>query len=111
MRFPLAPIALLGVTLAALPAGPLHAQDAAPALTGEALDGMAPRFIGPAVMSGRIVDLAVVGSGPVFYVASSTGGIWKTVDGGVTYADVFGDQGTHSVGDVAVHPRDTAVVW
>ncbi|MBT8337548.1 MAG: hypothetical protein KJO11_13155, partial [Gemmatimonadetes bacterium] len=111
MRFPLAPIALLGVTLAALPAGPLHAQDAAPALTGEALDGMAPRFIGPAVMSGRIVDLAVVGSGPVFYVASSTGGIWKTIDGGVTYADVFGDQGTHSVGDVAVHPRDTAVVW
>lgn len=76
-----------------------------------ALDGLSPRFIGPAVMSGRIVDLAVVGSGTVLYAASSTGGIWKTVDGGVTWDDQFGEAGTHSVGDVAVHPRDTAVVW
>jgi photosystem II stability/assembly factor-like uncharacterized protein len=63
-------------------------------------------------MSGRIVDLAVVEDSPsVFYAASSTGGVWKTVDGGVTWLDVFREEGTHSVGDVAVHPRDTAVVW
>ncbi|WP_405284249.1 hypothetical protein V3331_01480 [Gaopeijia maritima] len=88
-------------------APPAHAQSPSTA----ALDGLAPRFIGPAVMSGRIVDLAVVGSGTVLYAASSTGGVWKTVDGGVTWSDVFRDEGTHSVGDVAVHPRDTAVVW
>ena len=76
------------------------------------LDGIAPRTIGPAVMSGRFVDMAFIESNPsIFYAASSTGGIWKTVDGGVTWTDVFGDQATHSIGDVEVHQRDTAVVW
>jgi photosystem II stability/assembly factor-like uncharacterized protein len=63
-------------------------------------------------MSGRIVDLAVVESDPdVFYIASSTGGVWKTEDRGITVDPVFESQGTHSVGDVVVHPRDTSVVW
>ncbi len=40
------------------------------------------REIGPAVMSGRIVDLAVVEMDPVvFYLATSTGGLWKTLVG------------------------------
>ncbi|HSG49094.1 MAG TPA: hypothetical protein VLA43_14840, partial [Longimicrobiales bacterium] len=76
------------------------------------LQGVALRTIGPATMSGRIVDLAVVESDvSVFYVASSTGGVWKTVNGGVTFEPVFQDEGTHSVGDIVVHQRDTAVVW
>lgn len=76
------------------------------------LDGLSPRFIGPATMSGRIVDLAVIEDTPsIFYAASSTGGVWKTVDGGITWDDVFRDEGTHSVGDIAVHQRDTSVVW
>ena len=78
----------------------------------EHLQGLQPRTIGPATMSGRIVDLAVVESDVrVFYVASSTGGVWKTVNGGVTFEPVFQDEETHSVGDVVVHQRDTAVVW
>ncbi len=81
-------------------------------LTSAQLDGLAPRFIGPATMSGRIVDLAVIeGSPSIFYVASSTGGVWKTIDGGITWIDVFRDEGTHSVGDIAVHQRDTSIVW
>ena len=86
---------------------PAHAQ-----LTTESLAGLTPRNIGPATMSGRVVDLAVVEMDTrVFYVASATGGVWKTTDNGIRFAPVFRDEAVHSVGDVAVHQTDTAVVW
>ena len=89
--------------------GPLPATGQAP---GGTFEGISARSIGPATMSGRIVDLAVVESDVhVFYVASATGGVWKTTNGGVTFEPVFQDEATHSVGDVVVHQRDTSVVW
>ncbi|MFO7768484.1 MAG: hypothetical protein R6W82_05970 [bacterium] len=70
------------------------------------------RTIGPANMSGRIVDLAVVESDTyTFYVASATGGLWKTTDNGITYEPVFEREGTHSIGDVAVYQADPRFVW
>jgi len=76
------------------------------------LAGLRAREIGPAVMSGRIVDLAVVEADPnVFYVASSTGGLWKTTNNAVTFTALFDDQTVHSIGDVAVHQVDTSLVW
>ena len=74
--------------------------------------GVPLRTIGPASMSGRITDLAVNESNPFeFYVASATGGVWKTTDNGVTWAPVFEREGTHSVGAIAVDQRDPSVVW
>ena len=85
----------------------LHAQ-----VTTQQLDALRPRNIGPAVMSGRIVDLAVVEADPLkFYVASATGGVFKTADNGITLLPVFESEGTHSVGAIAVHQVDTSVVW
>jgi photosystem II stability/assembly factor-like uncharacterized protein len=76
------------------------------------LDGLQPRSIGPANMSGRLVDIAVVEADTkVFYIASATGGVWKTTDNGIRFEPVFEREATHSVGDVAVHQRDTSVVW
>jgi photosystem II stability/assembly factor-like uncharacterized protein len=70
------------------------------------------RTIGPTTMSGRIVDLEVLDVNPdVFYVASSTGGLWKTTTRGVTFRSMTDDLPTHSIGDVAVHQVDTARVW
>jgi photosystem II stability/assembly factor-like uncharacterized protein len=70
------------------------------------------REIGPANMSGRVVDMAVVESNPyVWYVASATGGVWKTINNGVTWQPVFHREATHSVGALAVHQRDTNIVW
>ncbi|MYA33525.1 MAG: hypothetical protein F4037_02525 [Gemmatimonadales bacterium] len=96
----LAAILTTGVT-------PAHAQ----VTTGQ-LDALRPRNIGPAVMSGRIVDLAVAESDPIkFYVASATGGVYKTGDNGITLVPVFENEGTHSVGAIALHQRDTSIVW
>lgn len=63
-------------------------------------------------VSGRVIDLAVVNMDPrVFYVASATGGVWKTTDNRVRFTPVFQNEATHSVGDVVVHRRDTSIVW
>ena len=93
---------------APLVAAPLAAQTPAAALT----EGLRVRNIGPAAMSGRIVDLAVMESAPhVFYAASSTGGLYKTTNNGTSFTALFGDAGTHSIGAIALHQRDTSVVW
>lgn len=90
---------------------------AAPALQERGLEtvdlaALQLRSIGPATMSGRIVDVAVVESDPyVFYVASATGGVWKTVNNGVTFTPVFEREATHSVGAVAVDQGNPDVVW
>lgn len=76
------------------------------------LDALTPRTIGPAIMSGRIVDIAVVEEDPyIFYAAAATGGVWKTMNNGVTFTPVFEKEATHSVGDVAVHQVETDIVW
>ncbi|MBS3817890.1 hypothetical protein KGY73_00060 [bacterium] len=76
------------------------------------IENLEMRTIGPAVMSGRIVDLAVVEKDPyIFYVASATGGLWKTTNNGVTFEPVFQNQGTHSIGDVVVHQDETNIIW
>ncbi|MDH5642617.1 MAG: hypothetical protein OEY63_00325 [Gemmatimonadota bacterium] len=84
----------------------------AQSLTEETVAGLYFRDIGPVTMSGRVVDLAVVESDPAkFYVASATGGVWKTTDNGIRFTAIFADEATHSVGAIAVHQVDTNVVW
>src|SRR5205085_2920487 len=47
----------------------------------QALMVLKPRCIGPANMSGRVVDVAVYEKEPrIMYVASASGGLWKTVN-------------------------------
>src|SRR6476619_6136911 len=78
------------------------------------------RGIGPAVTSGRIVDFAVpegpterLGGrlGELFYVASASGGVWKTTNGGTTWEPIFDHQSTISVGDIAVAPSNPDLIW
>ena len=76
------------------------------------LDRLDFRAIGPATPSGRIDDFAVLESDPAtFYVATATAGIYKTVNGGTTFTPVFDNEGTGSVGDVAIAPTDPNLVW
>ena len=78
----------------------------------EDLAGLRLRNIGPATMSGRIVDVAVLESDPyIFYAASATGGVWKTTNNGVTFTPVFEREATHSVGAIAVDQSNPDIVW
>jgi len=70
------------------------------------------RSIGPANMGGRIADVEGVPGDPnVVYVASASGGLWKTTNGGVTWKPIFERQGTLSIGDIALAPGNPDVVW
>jgi photosystem II stability/assembly factor-like uncharacterized protein len=70
------------------------------------------REIGPATPSGRIDDFAVLESNPaVFYVATATGGLWKTTNSGTTFETVFDNEMTSSIGDVVIAPNDANLVW
>lgn len=76
------------------------------------LEGMRLRSIGPAVMGGRIDDLAVMESRPwIFYVGTASGGLWKTTNNGTTWRAIFDDQETSSIGDVTLAPSDPETVW
>jgi photosystem II stability/assembly factor-like uncharacterized protein len=95
--------------LATLCATPLAGQ--APGFTAADLGGLRLRSIGPASMSGRVVDMDVVESNPyTMYVAGATGGLWRTTDNGITWSSIF-DAPVHSIGDVAVFQPNPQVLW
>ena len=76
------------------------------------LAGLRFRSIGPASMSGRVIDMDVVESNPyVMYVGAATGGVWRTRDNGVTWEPVFDSAPVHSVGDVAVFQPNPDIIW
>lgn len=78
----------------------------------EAFSRLEYRSIGPAIMGGRIADVEGVPGDPnVVYVASASGGLWKTTNGGVTWKPIFERQGTFSIGDIALAPSNPDVVW
>src|SRR5437868_3621949 len=97
-------LVLLALGLAPSPAG---AGPDAPFL-----DALPARCLGPASMGGRVVDLAVVEGRPAtLYVATASGGLWKTTNHGTTWAPVFEREATVSLGAVAVAPSNPDVVW
>ena len=70
------------------------------------------RNIGPAVMGGRVDDVAVVESDPrIMYIGSAAGGLFKTVNGGQSWKSLFDDQPNSSIGDIAMSPSNPAIVY
>jgi len=70
------------------------------------------RSIGPALTSGRISDLAVnPDNHKEFYVAAAAGGVWKTLNGGVTFKPIFDKQGSYSIGCLAMDPNNHNIIW
>jgi photosystem II stability/assembly factor-like uncharacterized protein len=108
MRFPLPllVICLLASTIAAQNGGTAKSP------YEEAFSRLEYRSIGPAIMGGRVSDVeGVPGDANVVYVASASGGLWKTTNGGVTWKPIFERQGTLSLGDIALAPSNPDVVW
>ena len=74
--------------------------------------GLKFRNIGPAITSGRIADFAVnPKNSNEYYVATASGGVWKTVNAGTTYQPLFDSQGSYSIGVVTMDPNNPNVIW
>ena len=70
------------------------------------------RSVGPALTSGRISDLAINPDKPFeYYVAVSSGGVWKTSNWGLDYKPIFDNQSSYSIGCVTIDPNNTNIVW
>jgi photosystem II stability/assembly factor-like uncharacterized protein len=77
-----------------------------------AVEGLSLRAIGPAVMGGRISDIAVHPADPsTWYVAAGSGNLWKTTNRGITWQAVFDKQASYSIGCVTIDPQQPEVVW
>ena len=99
-------LSLCGV--AALAVTQLPAQTVSQA----AIDALRWRNIGPANMSGRITDVEGIPSpSKTFFVAAAAGGVWKTTNNGVTFRPVFDNYGVAAMGDIAIAPSDTNVLY
>ncbi|MDO8836105.1 MAG: hypothetical protein Q7V01_10940, partial [Vicinamibacterales bacterium] len=81
-------------------------------LTAEVLKGLELRSIGPSLVTGRIADVAIDPKNPsVWYVASAFGGLWKTVNRGVTFTPIFDEGPSFTLCCVVVDPKDSNVIW
>ena len=74
--------------------------------------GLELRGIGPALMSGRIADIAIhPDDQSTWYIAVGSGGVWKTTNAGTTWNPIFDDQGSYSTGCVTIDPSNPEIVW
>ena len=74
--------------------------------------GLKLRNIGPALMSGRIGDIAIHPQDDnLWYVAVGSGGVWKTTNAGTTWMPIFDEQKVYSIGCVTIDPANPHIVW
>ena len=75
-------------------------------------NGLKFRNIGPALVSGRIVDLAVNPKNiSEYYIATGNSGIWKTNNNGNTFIPLFDNEASFSMGCVTIDPTNSNIVW
>ncbi|HEX8181355.1 MAG TPA: hypothetical protein VF525_17565, partial [Pyrinomonadaceae bacterium] len=74
--------------------------------------GLRLRSIGPAFTSGRVIGFAVdPKEHSRYYVASASGGVWKTENGGTTFRPIFDGEGSYSIGYITLDPKNPLTVW
>ena len=74
--------------------------------------GMKLRSVGPAFASGRIADIAIhPDNDNVWYVATGSGGVWKTNNSGHTWKPIFDNYTSYSTGCITLDPSNPATVW
>ena len=108
-------LATAPVASAQRPAGRTADGAADPARPASATwpDSASWRHLGPAAFGGRIDDIEAVADDPrIIFVAAASGGVFRSVNNGVTWEPVLDRYAnTMSVGDIAIAPSDRNVVW
>ncbi len=79
---------------------------------GGTLKGLEFRNIGPATMGGRIDDYAVdEANSDIMYVGTAAGGVFKTINGGITWLPIFDHEVTGSIGCISIAPSSHDIIW
>ena len=81
-------------------------------LVSGTFSGLKFRSIGPAFTSGRIADFAVnPNNHSEYYVATASGGLWKTINSGTTWTPLADSVQAYAMGCVVIDPTNSNVVW
>ena len=77
------------------------------------ISGLPARNIGSAAMSGRIAAIeAVDENGKITtFVGAASGGVWKSINGTLTFKPVFDKQDVQSIGAISIDPSNHKIVW
>ena len=76
----------------------------------DVLGGLRYRHIGPT--GNRLTSVVGIPGDPnIYYVGAASGGIWKTIDGGVHWNPIFDSQPVSSIGALAIAPSNPNIVW
>ena len=86
--------------------------DEPPGFNEATFKGLELRGIGPALMSGRIADIAIDPTDQsTWYVGVGSGGIWKTETAGTTWTPIFDNEDTYSIGCITIDPNNPSTLW
>jgi photosystem II stability/assembly factor-like uncharacterized protein len=78
----------------------------------EVLSGLEWRYVGPAIAGGRVTDMEIVpGNTSHWLVGAASGGVFESLNHGVTWKPIFDDAPNLSVGDIALAPSDPTEIW
>lgn len=81
-------------------------------LDPETLKGIAWRSIGPGLVTGRIADVEIDPRDQnVWYVATAFGGLWKTVNRGLSFEPIFDEGPSFTLCCVVIDPRNSSTIW
>ena len=87
-------------------------QTASAGLTADTLKALAFRSLPTNVVTGRVQDIEIDPKNPnIWYVATAFGGVWKTVNRGISFQPIFDDYPAHNMCCVVVDPKDSNIVW
>ena len=83
-----------------------------PSYDESAVNALNFRLAGPALTSGRVVDIAVHPKNPdKWYIAAACGGIWTTANHGTSFTPIFDHYGSFSTACVELAPSNPSTVW
>ena len=78
----------------------------------QAISRLRWRWIGPANQAGRIpLVVGIPGDRSTYYVGSAAGGLMKTTNGGITFAQLFDNQDNASMGDLVIAPSNPSILY
>src|ERR1700743_3365575 len=107
-RLPLLVLLIASLSFVGVPA---RADAAAPADMGKLYDQLQWRQVGPFRGGWSTMAVGVPGEPNVFYFGGADGGIWKTIDAGLTWKPQFQQGGSISIGALAVAPSDPDIIY
>ncbi len=81
-------------------------------LNSELVSELRLRSLGPTLKPGRLADIAVdPRNRSLWYLASASGGLWKTTNRGNNWEPIFDQGGSYSLGCVTIDTSNPDVIW